>query len=184
VGKVLLITGLPATGKSSFARFLFQKHGFAVYDVERYPEGWARPELYPEWREDRAGFALRLREQHPSGVVLDWGFPPACLPRVEELEGAGVQCAWCTGDRDKLRARFVARGGVPVEDFDTQLDNIDRAGLPGHRKWPTIVTLDAEGRAPDWEDVWHELVRLTASPSLHDPGDRDTDRGLHTPGSR
>jgi hypothetical protein len=34
---VLLLSGIPATGKSSFARYLSLEHSFAHYDLESYP---------------------------------------------------------------------------------------------------------------------------------------------------
>lgn len=162
VTRILLLAGLPGTGKSSFAHFLACEVGFAPYDLERYPQGWLRPELHGDWERDRAVFVCKLRRQHPAGVVLDWGFPPKCLPWIEELEFAGVQCVWLTGDRKRLRERFIMRGGIPVHCFDGQLAAIEVAGLPGNRAWPTIVTLDAAGNSPTWKTVWQQLTCLKA----------------------
>ena len=157
-----MLAGLPATGKSSFAHFLSREVGFAPYDLERYPQGWFRPELHGDWEQDRAVFVYKLGQQHPAGVVLDWGFPLDFLPWVEELERAGVQCVWLTGDREGLRERFIMRGGIPVHCFDAQVARIELAGLPGNHAWPTVVTLDAAGNAPMWEAVWHQLTFIRA----------------------
>ncbi len=157
MGSVLLITGLPATGKSHFAQFLAREEKFASYDMERYPDGWALPELHRDWEHNRALFVAKLRQRHPEGAVLDWGFPPNCLPWVKELEEVGAQCIWFTGDRERLRERFIARGGQPVQCFDTQIRNIDDARLPDNLTWLAIETLNAQGHTPAWETVWHRI---------------------------
>jgi hypothetical protein len=46
---IFLLSGIPATGKSTYARYLARKHNFAHYDMEVYPSGWPRPGLKPYW---------------------------------------------------------------------------------------------------------------------------------------
>ena len=79
---VILLSGIPATGKSEFARHLAREHGFAHYDLERYPRGWPHPELKCIWDANRAAFVAKIRQNHDR-VVLDWGFPVSCLSWVK-----------------------------------------------------------------------------------------------------
>ena len=46
---IILLSGVPATGKSEFARHLARECGFAHYDLECHPRGWPHPELKATW---------------------------------------------------------------------------------------------------------------------------------------
>ena len=46
---IILLSGVPATGKSEFARHLAREYGFAHYDLECHPRGWPHPELKATW---------------------------------------------------------------------------------------------------------------------------------------
>ena len=73
---VILLSGIPATGKSAFGRYLAHEHGFVHYDLECDPNSWPRPELEQLWNNDRAAFVAHVRQQR---TVLNWGFPVHCL---------------------------------------------------------------------------------------------------------
>jgi broad-specificity NMP kinase len=75
---VILLSGIPATGKSSFARYLALEHRFAHYELECYPKGWPHPELKGKWDTDRSAFVAQAR-QHHDRIALDWGFPVSCI---------------------------------------------------------------------------------------------------------
>src|SRR5205085_10427350 len=132
VGKqiILLLSGIPATGKSTFARYLVSKHGFAHYDLECDSRGWPYPGLKRAWDTDRAAFLTQVR-QHHDRVVLDWGFPISCLSWVKELQADGVQLIWFDGDVGRSRQVFAQRGGIAVTHFDNQVGAIQNAGFPG-----------------------------------------------------
>src|ERR1700685_129293 len=80
--RLLLLTGIPATGKSTYGRWLETVKGFAYVDIEN---GGLEPAgLLPHWNAmfapsgSASSFVGALdRMRHP--VVLDWGFPPHCL---------------------------------------------------------------------------------------------------------
>jgi MoxR-like ATPase len=67
---IILLSGIPATGKSEFARHLARDHGFAHYDMECYPRGWPHPELKGKWDTDRPAFVAQVR-QHHDRITLD-----------------------------------------------------------------------------------------------------------------
>jgi adenylate kinase family enzyme len=41
----ILLSGIPATRKSTFGRYLAREHGFTHCDLECHPRGWPHPEL-------------------------------------------------------------------------------------------------------------------------------------------
>lgn len=141
---VILLSGIPATGKSEFARHLAREHGFAHYDLERYPRGWPHPELMDLWTKDRADFVTRVRQLHDR-IALDWGFPVSCLSWVQELQAQGVRLVWFDGDVCRAREAFLQRGGIDPANFDNQVKNIQRAAYPAALKCLVISTLSASG---------------------------------------
>jgi hypothetical protein len=141
---VILVSGIPATGKSEFARYLAREHGFAHYDLDYYPRGWPHPELREAWATDRADFILKIR-QHRDRGVLDWGFPVSCLSWVKQLHAQGVGPIWFDGDVGRARAAFVRRGGIDVRCFDERVKKIQRAGYPGRLDCLVIPALSAAG---------------------------------------
>jgi hypothetical protein len=141
---VILLSGIPATGKSEFARYLAREHRFAHYDLECYPRGWANPELKQTWDTDRNAFVSQLRKHHDR-VALDWGFPPRCLQFVLELQKSGVKLVWFDGDIAHARELFVQRGGIAVGMFDHQVADIRSANFPASLNCVVISRLSSAG---------------------------------------
>lgn len=145
---VLLLSGIPATGKSTLSRYLARVHSFAHYDLECYPRGWPHPELKPRWDSSRTDFVTALRGFYPR-IVLDWGFPVGCLPWVHELLVAGARLIWFAGSVPRAREIFIARGGIDVRHFDAQLKAIQEAGLPAVLQCDRVEALSEAGILKD-----------------------------------
>lgn len=149
---IVLLSGIPATGKSEFARYLARERGFAHYDLERYPRGWPHPELKGIWDTDRRDFILKIR-QHHDRVVLDWGFPTSCLSWVRQLQGQGVRLIWFDGDVGSARMAFVRRGGIDVRCFDEQVKRIQQAGYPSSLECLVVPALSVTGAFLDQHKI-------------------------------
>ena len=110
----ILLAGIPATGKSTFADWLVDLHAYT-----RCPTG----------REPGAAFFSEVeatRARH-ADVVIDWGFPVAQLPIVGRWVDGGVEPWWFDGDRDAALEVFLGRRGHPATraDWDRQMGDID-----------------------------------------------------------
>jgi hypothetical protein len=149
---IILLSGIPATGKSDFARHLARDHGFAHYDMESYPRGWPHPELKGKWDSDRPTFVAQVRLHHDR-ITLDWGFPISCLSRVKELQAQGVQLIWFAGDVARAREAYVLRGGIAVTDFDRQIEAIQRARYPASLDCVVVPALSAAGDFLDQRQI-------------------------------
>src|SRR5882672_2420856 len=117
---IILLSGIPSTGKSTFGRHLAREHGFAHYDLECHPHGWAQPALKDTWDRSRLEFVTQLRQRHKR-VALDWGFPVSCLSWVRDLQSRGVHLIWFAGDIARARNVFVQREGLSLTAFDAQV---------------------------------------------------------------
>lgn len=164
---LLLLSGIPATGKSSFGRWLEQEQGFVHLDYEN--GGLDRFGLTPAWRAicqipppDVTAFVSALTAlQRP--VAFDWGFPLPFLPLVEALHNAGIIAWWFDGDRAAARAAFVRRATVPVAALDIQMSAIGAsqpllADFYGSR---VIQAISADGTFRKPQEILGELITPT-----------------------
>jgi hypothetical protein len=113
---LLHVTGTPATGKSTFTRWLETTHGYT-----RWPQG------------DEPGPTSTLGEiQHAiansPNVVLDWNVPPAGIPQVQMVHQWGFETWWFDGDRDTGLQVFLARPNHPatIRDYQVYMAGIER----------------------------------------------------------
>jgi hypothetical protein len=149
--RLVLLSGVPAAGKSHFGAWLERHHHFLHLDVEK--EGRLKSVgLDGSWAAvfatgDVGPFLSALRATRRS-VLVNWGFPVSCLPIVQALERHGVVLWWFDADPQQAKAEFTRRGDVSLVAFERQM-----AAIAAH--WtaieavfsPNIVTtLAADGR--------------------------------------
>ena len=148
---IIHVSGIPATGKSTFCRYLAEIHGFAHYDMECFPRGWPYLDLYASWSSSPQEFVHEL-ERHHKRSVIDWGFPIQARHIVDELQRAGVKLIWFSGNLQRARETFVERGGIDVSLFDKQVAQIQGAKLPnglGARVVDALGTMDGYRNCED-----------------------------------
>ena len=128
-----LISGIPASGKSTFCRWLEEKKGFLHLNVEE--DGVLdRYGLAPAWNvlfDASATVApfIEALDRFKRPVVIDWGFPPEHLNTVRKLSEGGVMLWWFAADWTVARRKFQLRRYPHVQDFDIQIRKIE-AALP------------------------------------------------------
>jgi hypothetical protein len=131
----LLISGIPASGKSTFCRWLEEKKGFLHLDVEKSGV-LDKHGLTLAWNalfgvDATAAPLIEALDKFNRPVVIDWGFPPEYLDAVRKLSEGGVMLWWFAADWAVARRKFIQRGNAkgPVAVFDIQLRKIE-AALP------------------------------------------------------
>jgi len=133
-----IICGIPASGKSTYGRWLEREKNVLFIDVEEEDalESAGIDELGDALFADTAqapSFVNALRRSKRQ-VVLAWGFPTSCLPCIAALKDAGVDTWWFDGDRASARQSFIDRADMSVDLFDSQLADIEA-------HWPDIIQI-------------------------------------------
>jgi len=129
----LLISDIPASGKSTFCTWLEEKKGFLHLDVEK-PGVLDRCGLATAWATlfDTSASAapfIEALEKFKCPVVIDWGFPPEHLDAVRKLFDGGVMLWWFAADWTVARRKYKERADPPLHYFDIQIPKI-QATLP------------------------------------------------------
>lgn len=131
---MLLLSGVPATGKSTFGNWLEEAKGYLHVDAERdgrlqelgVHECWA--EVFTSF--DATEFVKRLKGMN-NEVVFNWGFPTQFADVARALQNAGLEPWWFDADHVVARRLFLNRGGIPIADFDRFVSDLKR-------DWPKI----------------------------------------------
>ena len=124
---ILLVSGMPAAGKSSYCGWLEQEKKYIHFDIDR--RQFQGTGLQPQWdaifrpNGSVEPFLKSLRQWRRS-VVIDWGFPPAWLQVVRDFKDEGVDIWWFDADIEAARRKFIERAKHSVEDFDRQVARI------------------------------------------------------------
>ena len=129
---IILISGIPACGKSTYGTWLEQKKGFVHLDVEKNEGAVLRSTgLQASWDAmfttgSAAVFVDDLKELKQP-IVLDWGFPPRYIEIVAALKTTRMELWWFDGDRMAAREAFLQRGTLSAAAFKMQMESIDDA---------------------------------------------------------
>jgi hypothetical protein len=123
-----LISGIPASGKSTFCRWLEEKKGFLHLDVEK-PGVLDRYGLATAWgtlfaADSTATPFIEVLDKFKRPVAIDWGFPPEHLNTVRKLFDGGVMLWWFAADWAVARRKFEIRRYPHVQAFDIQIRKI------------------------------------------------------------
>jgi hypothetical protein len=154
--RLLLITGIPATGKSEVGKYLNEGQGFKHLDFEHPPT------LQRYLGHGMATFKSRIEEIRYGGrdTVVTWGFvADVQLLAVLQLRAGGFRWVWFDGDREVALRQYLALGR-PRPLCDKQLALIERHLDPIMESLaPEVVApFDAEGRYRPLADVARDAL--------------------------
>jgi hypothetical protein len=125
--QLLLLTGIPGTGKTVISNYLAEQHGFLHFDREAF-EHWSKVWQFLWERAPKLFLWLALLKSQK--IVISWGFLPGADDRkISQLQALGFVLIWLDGDRAAARREFLERGTVPERKLDAQLARIARLDL-------------------------------------------------------
>src|SRR6185312_11350769 len=113
---LLLITGIPGTGKTSYGNKFASEFGFVHIDLEDQ-------QTLTALAYDPAQFISQLTGQQRS-VVVTWGFVPDEVQTgiVLQFRSVGFKWIWFDGNRPAAVREFRKRGTVPEQLLRLQMD--------------------------------------------------------------
>jgi hypothetical protein len=183
VKQILLFTGIPATGKTEFCKYLSRVRGFAYYDLENAfdprsvpPPNWPVSALYFLWFSRPPSVFVNGLMRYHDLVALDWGFHPNDLQQVLALRSSGVRWIWLAGEIARARQLYEERARTRVSKpselaqhlqlFDNQIDRINHANLPGNYGALVVNALKNDGavRALHCPDELHDEIMVNQFP--------------------
>jgi hypothetical protein len=166
-----LVSGIPASGKSSFCKWLEEKKGFLHLDVER-TGALERHGLLRAWNilfgaDASAAPFLDALEKFRRPAAIDWGFPPERLDAARKLFDGGVMLWWFAADWAVARRKFKVRGKPPVQLFDIQMRKIE-AALPDIKTLfgsHLVYALPSTGIHTLPDEIWESMLDTLAGPA-------------------
>jgi hypothetical protein len=163
-----LVSGIPASGKSTFCEWLEEKKGFLHLDVEK-PAVLDRYGLATAWdglfsAGTSAAPFIQALDRFKQPVAIDWGFPSECLNTVRELFEAGVMLWWFAADWAVARRKFKERGILPMGFFDIQIGKIEAALPEINALFRSHVeyTLPSTGIYTPPDKIWESMLDTLA----------------------
>jgi len=179
---ILLICGMPASGKTSFGDWLKDRFNFFHLDLESRDclAVAGLPEFWPAriWNLDQEGIArfFAYLQSLDRGVVLTWAFHTDLIGFVAQLVQAGATPWWFEADRLASRARRVQRARV-IRDGVSQpgtpdLAHGDRYTATLVARWSEIspifgnnvvLTLGSDGTYIPREELWARITSGSAA---------------------
>jgi predicted ATPase len=150
---LLLIAGVPGSGKTTIGDYLRDERGYLHVDMEALIQS-AAPGT--GWTSILASLAER-RRSHPD-MVLTWGFIPSQDDEVvRALQRAGHRLVWLDGNREAARRVFLQRGTVPEELLDLQMARIAQLDLDSFD--PTVInTFDRDGQFRSLNEIADQIL--------------------------
>jgi hypothetical protein len=155
--RLVLLTGLPATGKTTLGEHMATEHGFVHLDFEDMGT------LGRFWKFDERGFRKQLAplKTQKRDVVVTWGFAPDVQLRcVTFMRSLGFDWVWLDGDRDAAHRVFTARATASEEAWQIQMGKVNVYIDPNlDRLRPRIIDpFDAAGRLRPTAEVAAEVL--------------------------
>lgn len=124
MGKIILVAGTPASGKTSFGDYLRDKKHFLHVDIEEFDGSYLHSVWLAAVKLKEMSLFLNTLKERAHNAVLSWGFHLDDLQVVADLKRAGARIWWFEADEARARERFIARGAVSIDVFDAQMKRI------------------------------------------------------------
>ena len=163
---IIILCGIPGTGKSTFGDWMAKTKGWLHLDMEN--ADLKQYKLNDPWmtflNDQHSTLFVDCLEAQGIPVVLDWGFPITLLGIISSLKAQGAMPWWFTGKRHHARASYLTRekkkSGCDPRLFDCQYAAIANNWFQIAPIFDTRVirSIDSEGKFLSCEDIYHLIT--------------------------
>lgn len=154
--KLLLITGVPGTGKTEISDYLRDKHNFTHLDRE-ITNPWPKTlEARIEWVKSQ----VKSHATSGKSIVISWGFMPGYDDKeIKQIRNLGFSLIWFDGNRPAARQAFIKRNTVSVELLEVQMQKIEALDLIALK--PVVFNpFDKDGVFLEKEEIAKVLLQV------------------------
>lgn len=102
MNSLILLTGIPGTGKTTIADYLKDNYGFEHVNIETLWNNHTFPQ-------DFVQFQNYIDSIPKEKTVITWGFPTWLVKNVEYIVQQGFKHVWLEGDRNVSFKYFMER---------------------------------------------------------------------------
>ena len=149
--RLLLITGIPGTGKTTVGDHLAERHGFRHVNREVH-----EPRIFTD-------DPRRFLEETPSDVVATWGFRPLAPEDVAGVVGLcslGFRGVWFDGYRPWALRQVIESPTKSESDFYLQMRNVEISGIRQTIQFPTVDPFTPSGEFREKTAIAQELLAM------------------------
>ncbi len=145
--RMILISGIPGTGKTTVGDYLRDQKGFVHFNLED-------PNL------DQQVFLQAITEKK-NDFVITWGFGPDIPEHISLLKmilDQGAKMIWFDGNREAAEIAFKKRGTVGDDLHVMQMERINRTNIVADYQPIVIDTFDKNGKFIDVKDTAEKIL--------------------------
>jgi hypothetical protein len=156
---LLLISGIPGTGKTYYGDKFASAFGFVHHDVED-------PATAQRLSIDPAAFIEELTRLGRNTVVT-WGFHPEdslSVDIVRLFRNSGFKLIWFDGNRRAALSAFLKRGTVPEEAFVAQVQRIETTKIVEMLKPIIINPFNEAGQFKSAKQILEQVTKQLNCP--------------------
>jgi adenylate kinase family enzyme len=150
--KLLLITGIPGTGKTCYGESFARNYGFVHHNLEQ-------TDLLRRVLSNPAGFVEEILKIGKDTAVT-WGFVPndEQIKVVNLFKEKGFVLVWFDGNRPAALRKFINRKTVSEECFYRQMWAIEESHVVEKIKPIIVNTFDEHGEFKSSEAILEEIA--------------------------
>jgi len=148
---LILIAGIPGTGKTTFGNFLEKNYGYVHVDMEENHNT-------SEMLNDTDVFIKKYFSGNKN-VVVTWGFSPdqETIDIVNKLRTFGFKIFWFDGNRDFARKATMQRKDFDEQVLNKQMSSLDDWSIPEKIRAKIVDVFDLSGNFKNSEDIVKEI---------------------------